>query len=270
MVELHQITVKPGTQRTEAEADMSEQTTLLTRIGKWFRRDQATDNGDSPVSSGGESSTHASSILETRTTFLRPWAKRDAAIQHLQEGFTTLTDLMGAIRNNLEQQNRRQDELYNALQQLPQVLQSIPESNRMQGETLSAIRQQIEGQSAQQERLGAILDRIGQTTGEQKEMVEDLTGRVEELHKADTSIADYLNNVGASLKDVSKSNQASAQVLEQMRDNITSRDGQLERVLHRQGVRFTTMLSVAIFLSIAALVAVGVIGYILIQRGGLR
>src|SRR5207244_12413938 len=128
---------------------------------------------------------------ETRTRGPRPGAQRDAAIQHLQEGFTTLTDLMGAIRDNLEQQNRRQDELLGALQQLPQVLQSIPESNRMHGETLSAIRQQIEGQGAQSERLGEILGKIGQTTGEQKEMVDDLRGRVEELRTTDTSIADY-------------------------------------------------------------------------------
>ena len=245
---------------------MSEQATLLTRIGKWFRKDLHTGggNGDSQVvGEPGGSSSHA---LETRTTFLRPWAKRDAAIQNLQEGFTTLTDLMGAIRDNLDKQNQRQDELLGALQQLPAVMQSIPESNRMHGETLSAIRQQIEGQSAQSERLGEILGKIGATTGEQKEMVDDLRGRVEELHKTDTSIADYLNNVGTSLKDVSKSNQTSAQVLEQMRDNLNQRDGQLERVLHRQGVRFTTMLSVAIFLSIAALVAVGVIGFLLLNQ----
>src|SRR5436190_4911934 len=157
---------------------MSDQATLLTRIGKWFRRDAA-PNGDSPIIGEPSSST----ALETRTTFLRPWAKRDAAIQHLQEGFTTLTDLMGAIRNNLEQQNRRQDELFNALQQLPQVLQTIPESSRLQGETLTAIRQQIEGQSAQGQRLGEILSRISQTTGEQKQMVDDLRGRVEDLNK---------------------------------------------------------------------------------------
>ena len=247
---------------------MSEQATLLTRIGKWFRKDLHTGgNGENSVvgEPGGGSSSHA---LETRTTFLRPWAKRDAAIQNLQEGFTTLTDLMGAIRDNLDKQNQRQDELLGALQQLPQVLQSIPESNRMHGETLTAIRQQIEGQSAQGERLGEILDKIGATTGEQKEMVDDLRGRVEELRKTDTSIADYLNNVGTSLKDVSKSNQTSAHVLEQMRDNLNQRDGQLERVLHRQGVRFTTMLSVAIFLSIAALVAVGVIGFLLLNQRG--
>src|SRR4030095_10019851 len=81
----------------------------------------------------------------------------------------------------------------------------------------------------------------------------------------DTSIADYLNTVGNSLKDVSKTSQTSTQVLEQMRDNIDARDGQLERVLHKQGVRFTTILSVAIFLSIAALAAVGVLGVLLLS-----
>ena len=51
------------------------------------------------------------------------------------------------------------------------------------------------------------------------------------------------------MQTVSRNSQASAQVLEQLRDNIDNRDGQLERVLHRQATRFTTMLAMAIFLS---------------------
>ena len=66
------------------------------------------------------------------------------------------------------------------------------------------------------------------------------------------------------MQTVTQNTSTSTQVLEQMRDNIDSRDGQLERILHKQNVRFTTMLAVAIFLSIAALVAVRVIGYLLI------
>src|SRR4051812_43772583 len=173
---------------------MTEQTTLLSRIGKWFKRDH--ENGSSIAP-------QPTTAIETRTTFLRPWAKRDAAIQHLQEGFTTLTELMGAIRDNLDKQNQQQDELMNALQSLPAFLETLPENNRMQGETLKAIRQQIESQSASHERLGDILNKIGANTGEQKQMVDALRNRVEDLHKADTSIADYLNNVGSALKDVS-------------------------------------------------------------------
>ena len=51
-----------------------------------------------------------------------------------------------------------------------------------------------------------------------------------------------------------------------MRDNISSRDGQLERILHKQAMRFTSMLAIAIFLSIAALVAVAVVGYQLMNK----
>ena len=242
---------------------MNEQhssSTLLSRIGRWFRKDLP-ENGDTS-SMVGQPGEHSSNAIETRTTFLRPWAKRDAAINRLEEGFNTLTDLMGSIRDNLDHQNRRQDELLKALQQLPQVLNSIPESNRVQTDTLQAIHKQIEGQSAQQERLGEILNRIGQNTGEQRQMVDALRDRVEEIHKTDTTIADYLNNVGNSMKDVSSNSKTTSEVLGQMRDNLDARDGQIERVLHRQGVRFTTMLAVAIFLSIAALVAVGIFGYL--------
>src|SRR5688500_17051641 len=172
---------------------MTEQTTLLSRIGRWFKREG--ENGEQSLHERPASPTTA---LDTRTTFLRPWAKRDAAIQNLQAGLNTLTDLMGAIRDNLEKQNERQAELMGALAQLPQVLQTLPEHNRMQSETLQAISKQIEGQSAQHERLGDILNKIGTNTGEQRQMVDALRERVEDLHKSDTTIADYLNNVGVS------------------------------------------------------------------------
>ncbi len=222
------------------------------------------DNGEH--AGNGDASNSNSTALETRTTFLRPWAKRDAAIQQLQDGFTTLTDLMGAIRDNLEKQNERQDELMNALSQLPQMLESLPESNRMQSETLKAIHQQIQSHGAQQERLGDILNKIGANSGEQKQMVDALRDRVEDLHKADTSIADYLSNVGSALKDVSQNSASTTQVLSSMRDNIDSRDGELQRVIHRQGTRFTTMLATAIFLSIAAITAVCVMGYLMLNQ----
>src|SRR4051812_19127276 len=115
MVDLRGITVNeltgtsPGTHtgsRTDARMlHMNEQTTLLTRIGKWFRKDQAS-NGDTDLARS-DRETHQ--LIEPRPTFLRPWAKRDAAITHLQEGFNTLTDLRGAIRDTLDKQNRRQD-----------------------------------------------------------------------------------------------------------------------------------------------------------------
>jgi hypothetical protein len=237
--------------------------TLFARIGSWFKRGPREENGDVVV--GQVHGHHAGSSIEPRSSFLRPWARRDAAIQHLQDGFNTLTDLMGTIRDNLDRQSRRQDELMNYLSHLPQVLESLPESNRVQGETLRAISQQLQQQHGQGERLAEILEKIGEGGTEQRVLIDSLRQRVESMRETDEAIAENLNSVGDAMKNVGQSAATSAQVLGQMRDRIEERDGQLEQIMHKQSIRFTTMLAIAIFLSCAALVAVSVVGYLLLN-----
>jgi len=239
---------------------MSDQNTLLSRIGSWFKRPHRLDH-DLPLNDNGNNS-----LVETRSTFLRPWAKRDQAIQNLQEGFHTLTDLMSAVRDNLSAQNQRQDELLKYLSHLPQALQSSAETNRVQNETLKAIYQQMEAGSEQQQQLTTFLDKLTQTSSGQREALDVMRERIETVAEQDKLISDTLHGVGSALQNVSRTSHTSAEVLQQLRDNINSRDGQLERVLQRQNTRFTTMLAIAIFLSVAALVAVSVVGYLLLNK----
>ena len=130
---------------------MSEQT-LLSRISNWIKnvghRDDAgnganatpefivnnEDGNREMASAANESASRVSpsQVIEPRSTFLRPWAKRDAAIENLQGGINAIGDLMNGIRNHLEQQSRRQDELLGYLSHLPAALEQLPESNRVQ------------------------------------------------------------------------------------------------------------------------------------------
>lgn len=236
---------------------------FMSKIGNWFKRGPRPANGDLlDPDHGSTSLSHG----ESRGSILRPWAKRDQAIANLQEGFGTLTDLMTAIKDNLGDQGKRQDELLKYLAHLPQALQSIPESNRLQGETLRAIHARLEHQNDQQNLIAEILNKVSDANTEQRQTVDEVRERVESIAEQDSKIADNLSSVGAAMQTVSRNSQASAQVLEQLRDNINNRDGQLERIMHKQATRFTTMLAVAIFLSIAALGAVAVIGWQLMNR----
>jgi uncharacterized phage infection (PIP) family protein YhgE len=264
---------------------MSNDTGFFTRIGNIFKggnkgqsglpvMKSVTDDesGLSQMHSGNYGSGNGgSSLLQpvdaTRSTFLRPWAKRDASIIQLQEGFNALTGLMGAVKDSLEKQNQRQDELLNVLSSLPEAMRSIPATGAAQTETLRAIADQIKEQNAHQQKLGDILEKVTETHGTHKESLEQLREHVETLGDHDKSIADNLNQVGAAMQDVSQNSKVSAHVLEQMRDNINSREGELQRILHKQSARYTTMLAIAIFLSIAALGAVCVIGYMVINKG---
>lgn len=245
---------------------MSDQTTLFTRIGSWIKNATRIENDPIGRLNGEEIPPHMHQLhegaLEPRTTFLRPWVKRDAAMENVQGGITALADLMTSIRDNMEKQSQRQDDLLEHISQLSTALQSLPETSRLQAETLEAIQQQMEGQSAQQAKLAEILEHLGQSGQEQRRTLDTVQERVESLNSHDQKISDSLNEVGTSMKAVSANSQQNAQVLQQMRDNQMERDGELERILHRQGSRFTTLLSVAICLSIAALVAVGVLGYL--------
>jgi small-conductance mechanosensitive channel len=234
---------------------MNESNTFFSRVGRWFKGET---NGESlPLMTNPDAQP-----LARRGSIFRPWARRDEALVNVAQGFTTLTDLMQSIRENMERQAQRHDELMSALQQLPQALQSIPESNKIQSETLRVIHQQIENQNAQQSKLADILSTISKADVEQRSTLEALRDRVDTLNQHDQRIADNLNNVGSAMQSLSQNSHSSAEILQNMRNNLDSRDKQLENILHRQGTRFTTMLAVAIFLSIAALAAVTVMGYL--------
>src|SRR4030095_739424 len=117
----------------------------------------------------------------------------------------------------------------------------------------------MEGQSGEQHPLADILERINQADQTHGRSLDALQERGDTLNPHDKGISENLQGVGAAMRSLSDNSETSAQVLKQLRDDASTRDGELERILHRQGTRFTTMLTVAIFLSISALAAVGII-----------
>jgi hypothetical protein len=249
-----------GPKEQRKEANMPETETFLHRIGRLFKR-PAKPNGDSH---DGQDQ-NPSVTLEAQPITLRPWRKNSAAIAHLQDGFQSLTQLMDEIRQNMVSQSRRQDELIGYLSALPKLLESIPESGRLHAETLQAIQTQLQRHGDHQETLGEILEKLAESGGDQKDLLEGLRERVETLNAQDKAMADSLGSVSASLEQSTRHSVAGTQVLESLRENLKSRDGDLEKVIQRQNARFTTLLIVAICISVAALVAVGVVGYLLMH-----
>jgi chromosome segregation ATPase len=173
---------------------------------------------------------------------------------------------MTGIKDNLERTAKRQDELVQYLSHLPGALQQLPESARLQNETLKTIQLRMERQSEEQHRLAEILERMNEADQTHGRSLDALQERVDTLNEHDKAIAENLNGVGAAMKSLSQHSESSTMVLKQIREDTTNRGGELERILHRQGNRFTTMLAVAIFLSISALAAVGVVGYLLLNQ----
>lgn len=255
---------------------------LLSRIGNWFRGYEVGSiernapeyivdvHAGTPTDSmsGKQRPTVEASEIKPRSEFLRPWAKRDAAIDKLQGGINAIGELMTGIRDHLEKQSQRQDELLGYLSHLPAALEQLPESNRVQAETLKAIHEHLRGQTSQQNRLGDILDRICNADVQNMKSLDALQSNVDQLRQHDAVVAQNLGQVGEAMQNLGKNSAASAQVLQQLRNNAEARDGQIERILTQQTNRFTTLLVVATLLLVGALVAVGVLGWLFLRTTG--
>lgn len=240
---------------------MPETDTFLNRLGRIFKRSAAPNGGN------GQDEHGPSVAVEMHPMTLRPWRKNTAAIAQLQDGFHSLTDLMDEIRQNMVAQGRRQDELIGYLSALPKLMETIPENNRLQGETLKAIHEQLQRHGEQEQTLGEILEKLSESGGEQRDLLEGLRERVETLNHQDKAMADSLGSVSVALEQASRHSAVGTQVLESLRENLKSRDGDLQRVLQRQNVRFTTLLTVAICVSITAVAAVLVMAYTMMHGG---
>jgi methyl-accepting chemotaxis protein len=241
---------------------MSHEASLFTRLGRWLtgrRGDELPVRHETgALLAPGDAQPVT---VRRRFSFFRPFAKRDAAIGALQQGVGALAGLMDSVRENLEKQGRRQDEMLMYLSSLPRILESLPETQRAQGDAILKISKQLEQQVEQHGRLTEVLGRLATSHSDHQRFLEMLHERVAEVGQNNERIADHMRQVGASLENVGKTAEGSAQVLQQMRQSMAERDEGLEKVIRRQNARFTALLVVAIVLSVAAIGAAAFVGW---------
>jgi methyl-accepting chemotaxis protein len=242
-------------------------TSVFSRISHWFKptgADTATLPLENERATLSDSDTDRAQTIPV-TTFLKPWAKRDAALSQLQEGFNSLTDLMSSVKENLDRQSQRQDELLRILQHLPEALRAIPENARTQTETLKVVGEQLQRHNVHYHRLADVLEKVSDSASDQKKVLDALHDRVDAISQHDQSMADNMRSVSSAMQGVSQNTQTSARVLDQLNNNTRNRDVDLQWILHRQGTRVTVMLGVAILLSVAACATAGLLAWRLLH-----
>ncbi len=227
---------------------MSDSGGLFSKLGKWFRRRFSSDD-ELPLLRGETETTTAI----TRRPFFG-WGRREEDVTTLQNGLASMSAMMSTLRQYLDDQNARHEELLTYLSQLSHALQSIPDTGRVQSETLRVLHQQIAFQNAQHKQLSEMLRKISESSGSQQEIVETLRDRVETLYKNDEIISETIQNMGTSIQVVTQQSQTNTMVLERLRDNLVNRDGELERAIRRENRWTRSTLVIVAAAALAALV----------------
>jgi len=220
---------------------------LMMQIGRIFKKSPDTLPLEREVSRG-----EIAQVSAKRTSFFRPWAKRDAAIASLREGLESLAGTIVSIRDNLEKQGRRQDEMLSYLSHLPEILHSLPEAHRIQAETLKGIGQQLQQQVAQQSRVGELLEKLTNAEEDHGQTLEALRVELSTMSGHSDNVAQNLRQVGDAMENVTRNSARNAQVLELMHEKFEDRAEEVERRLQRQGLLIVLLLVVAMLMAGAA------------------
>lgn len=232
---------------------------VFGRIGQWIRN--GTIRREIPVGDldGDGDAQH---LPVKRSALLRPFRRDAERAEKLEQMVTSVTQLMVTIRDHLENQNSRQDELLSHMSHLPQALDSIPETARMHTEALRAIQEQLKYQNGQQDRLAEILDKISESGVDQREILSALRSRVEQVGEHHQSISDNLSSFGSAMQSVSRNTDSTTQVLQQLRDSLAERDRQIEMILKKHQSRFLVLLIIAV---VSTLTAMGLGAYVFLK-----
>lgn len=214
---------------------------------------------------------------------LRPLARREyrreAALSTMREGFETLSNLMTDLRDGLDASVEKQSELLEHLKFLPVVAEQNQKAarrfdeqaaaqNRLQAETISAIREQVRGQRQHQEQLQDVLGKMSRESRDQKRDIDDVQDRLRRMRESDQAIADNLATVGTAVRQVSERESAQGELVMRMQQAFDARTRALEESSRRRSRRQGLVLAVTLLLSLVTAGGVATAGYLYLSSIG--
>lgn len=189
------------------------------------------------------------------SSMFRPFSRSGTASSATSGDLSALTDQLVAIREAIDRQGQRHEDLMTYLSHLPKAMESMPENARLQSEALAAIKQHLENQGTQARQISTIMDKVGQASVDQRRILDSVRQRLDMLAETDQKVAEHFNSFATAITTSTDTTRLTGELLSSLENNIRQRDEALERIIRTHQTRHTILLASAILLSTAALVA---------------
>lgn len=193
---------------------------------------------------------------------LARWARRDQAIQQLQEGYEKVTRVMEDIQTHLAQQGERSERLCSALEQIAKAMAETPQIARQQAQTLDQIAAQIEVGNARAQQLAEIVNELPRATRSQTETLSGINRQLEISNEQGIVASQTIDKLGTTLKTIGEATQTHGEIIREMSVRAAEQGKQMNELIAQQSRRFMWVFGVTIFMTLAA-IAAAVVGLVL-------
>ncbi len=193
--------------------------------------------------------------------------QREAMLVQLQQGYGEVVETLKSLRDHMEEQSARSDRMLAMMGGLPDLLRSIPETNKRQTQTLEAIRTHLQHQSESTAQLsGALTDLAGVTT-EQHKAMDELHQQLAANRASGEALRDSLGILAESMEHVTDSSKANVDAVNRIAEQ-SARNERHTGTLFRRSQRHATAMSAVSWA--LALVALAVSAYVAVMITNLQ
>ena len=243
-----------------------KQAGFWARVGHWFKNTGQGDWGQGQVHLPQDDSTGipASEASPQRPnddgagTVFQPLSRRkqrEQTLDTLQEGFAKLVGLIDEIYQHLGRQDRRAEQIAEALTELADTTARLPEAAQEQSKQLGTIAAQLEAGNDRSRRWETAvrdldLPRLAQA---QRQALDAIGQKLEGARETEGHMLEALHGLGQAVSAWQETSTASTAMLQGLQETAAQRDEHLSALMTEHSRRFTWFFVVTLVLAVAAI-----------------
>lgn len=236
---------------------------LISRTTKWFSSRKSSSGlyePLKPVQSKGADSDKYSDIVPVR---VESKPDRTETLQMIQSSFEKLVAQLGGINEHLGRQVEQNAELLKRIDEIPQLLQSLPDSIKNQKFAVDALVEQLRSQALKNQQFAEIITKIPTACEEQTAAVKEMAGQAAAQAAVDTQILEGMRKFNSITDKLNGNVAQQAHSIDQMSRAFTASDQYLKYVLNVQHKRFMRVFVASLTVCTLVIIALLIVIFLL-------
>lgn len=195
-----------------------------------------------------------------------PQNSREQSIELIQQGMTDLLSQLKGINDNLAKQVHQQETLTDRIENLPEMVKTIPAVVHNQSKTVDAMLEQLKSEESRSEKFIEAVEKIPAETGKQTDALTDIKHQLSASSETDVQMAESFNNFKNSVDTLNNMSKMQTDSLQAMNKTFAASDRYMKYLVSKQSKRFAWLFIATISISTISIITLIIIIAILAAK----
>lgn len=219
------------------------------KVGKWR------SNSDAAASTSVKTDAKPAEMVTIEA--LKPVKKDDQL--PASKAFDLLIGQLEGINENLGKHADQQQKLLERMNQLPEVLASLPKTVQSQQDLSEAICAELSRRELKEAQFLEAVESIPRQTVKQSNILEEMNSKLSSAVDANVQVGENFNRFNSTIGKLNKTSNAQTDSITQMNKTFAASDRYLKYIISRQNTRFLWMFITSLSICLIAIISLVVV-----------